>query len=47
MLTSGGTVLDKCTFSGTLNVYAMLTTGAGRISGYDYHETASFALEIV
>lgn len=37
----------KCTFSTTLNVYAKHFTGSGRISAYDYHETASFALEIV
>jgi hypothetical protein len=36
----------KCTFSVTLRVYAKHYTGGGRISGYDYHETASFALEI-
>lgn len=36
----------KCTFSVTLRVYAKHFTGSSRISGYDYHETASFALEI-
>ena len=37
----------KCTFSVTLNVYAKHTAGGGtRIQAYDYHETASFALEI-
>lgn len=36
----------KCTFSVTLHVYAKHFTGSGRISSYDYHETASFALEV-
>ena len=36
----------KCTFSLTLRVYAKHFTGSSRISGHDYHETASFALEI-
>ena len=36
----------KCTFSVALYVYAKHFTGSGRISGHDYHETASFALEI-
>jgi hypothetical protein len=40
------TVLSKCTFSVSLHVYAKHFTGAGRITAYDYHETASFALEI-
>lgn len=39
-------VLPKCTFSVTLHVYAKHFTGSGRIQDYDYHETASFALEI-
>ena len=39
-------VLPKCTFSVTLHVYAKHYTGSGRIQGYDYQETASFALEI-
>jgi hypothetical protein len=39
-------VLSKCTFSVTLHVYAKHFTGSGRIQGYDYAETASFALEI-
>lgn len=48
MLTDSTTdeVLSKCTFSVTLHVYAKHFTGSGRISDYDYHETASFALEI-
>lgn len=40
------TVLPKCTFSVSLHVDAKHYTGSGRISGYDYDETASFALEI-
>lgn len=36
----------KCTFSVTLHVYAKHFTGSGRIDGYDYVETASFALEV-
>lgn len=47
MLTSGNHVLSKCTFSVSLHVYAKHFTGSGRISAYDYHETASFALEII
>lgn len=39
-------VLNKCTFSVTLNVLAKHFTGASRIRSYDYWETASFALEI-
>ena len=44
----GGTtvVLPKCTFSVTLHVRAKHYTGSGQIQSYDYHETASFALEI-
>jgi hypothetical protein len=37
----------KCTFSVTLRVYAKHYTGSSRIQSYDYHETASFALEII
>lgn len=37
---------SKCTFSVTLRVHAKHFTGRSRISGYDYHETASFALEV-
>lgn len=37
----------KCTFSVTLRVYAKHFTGSGRITDYDYQESASFALEIV
>lgn len=43
-----GSMLDehsKCTFSVTLRVYAKHFTGRSRINSYDYHETASFALE--
>ncbi len=36
----------KCTFSVTLRVYAKHFTGRSRINSYDYHETASFALEV-
>lgn len=36
---------SKCTFSVKLHVYAKHYTGRSRISGYDYQETASFALE--
>lgn len=36
----------KCPFSVHLAVYAKHFTGSGRIQAYDYHETASFALEI-
>ena len=46
MLTDGNHVLTKCTFSVTLSVHAKHFTGGSRISAYDYHETASFALEI-
>jgi len=35
----------RCTFSVHLAVYAKHWNGGGRISGYDYHESASFALE--
>jgi hypothetical protein len=35
----------KCTFSVHLAVHAKHWNGGSRISGYDYHETASFALE--
>lgn len=44
--TPGTTVLPRCTFSVSLHVYAKHFTGSGRIDAYDYHETASFALEI-
>lgn len=37
---------SKCTFSVTLRVFAKHFTGSHRISSYDYHENASFALEI-
>lgn len=43
---SSTVVLNKCTFSVTLHVAAKHYTGSGRITGYDYWETASFALEI-
>jgi hypothetical protein len=36
----------KCTFSVHLSVYAKHTNGASRLSGYDYYETASFALDV-
>jgi hypothetical protein len=39
------TILKKCSFSVTLSVYAKHFNGKDRV-GYDYHETASFALEI-
>ncbi|MBK9946344.1 MAG: hypothetical protein IPP12_04040 [Nitrospira sp.] len=45
--TPPGLVLPKCTFSVTLRVYAKHYTGSSRIQSYDYHETASFALEII
>jgi hypothetical protein len=45
--TPPGVVLPKCTFSVTLRVYAKHYTGSSRIQSYDYHETASFALEII
>ncbi|HEX7330208.1 MAG TPA: hypothetical protein VF290_01835 [Pyrinomonadaceae bacterium] len=46
-LSDGSTVvLTKCTFSVTLRVYGKHFNGSGRLSNYDYHETASFALEI-
>jgi hypothetical protein len=38
--------LQKCSFSVTLRVYAKHFNGSTRLSGYDYSETASFALEI-
>jgi len=38
------TTHQKCTFSVHLAVAAKHFTGSGRISGYDYHESASFAL---
>ena len=37
----------RCTFSVHLHVDAKHTNGGGFIDAYDYHETASFALEIV
>ncbi|TFW28936.1 hypothetical protein [Massilia horti] len=46
MLTSMGTVLQRCTFSVSLYVAAKHFDGYGRISAYDYPQTASFALEI-
>jgi hypothetical protein len=39
-------VLPKCTFSVTLHVHAKHFNGSSRLTGYDYHETAAFALEI-
>ena len=44
-----GTMLGpnlKCTFSVHLSVYAKHTNGASPLSGYDYYETASFALDV-
>jgi hypothetical protein len=37
----------RCTFSVHLHVDAKHTNGGGFIDNYDYHETASFALEII
>ena len=37
----------RCTFSVHLHVDAKHTNGGGFIDAYDYHETASFALEII
>ena len=37
---------QKCTFSAQLHVNAKHFTGGGRISWYDYDETASFALSL-
>ena len=36
----------KCTFSVHLSVYAKHFNGSSRLSGYDYYETASFAVEL-
>jgi hypothetical protein len=36
----------RCTFSVQLSVYAKHWNGASRLSGYDYYETASFALDL-
>jgi hypothetical protein len=36
---------DRCSFSVTLSVYAKHWNGGTRLSGYDYYETASFALD--
>ncbi|MGL4543163.1 MAG: hypothetical protein ACRCUI_11695, partial [Polymorphobacter sp.] len=40
------TAQTRCTFSAHLHVNAKHHNGAGFIDAYDYHETASFALEI-
>jgi len=37
---------QRCTFSVHLHVAAKHFNGSSRLSGYDYHETASFALSI-
>ena len=38
---------QRCTFALRLHVAAKHFNGSSRLSGYDYHETASFALSIV
>jgi hypothetical protein len=37
---------QRCTFALHLHVAAKHFNGSSRLSGYDYHETASFALSI-
>lgn len=37
----------KCSFTANLNVYARIHNGSGRITAYDRHDQASFAVESV